>query len=342
MDHTRANGMRARGGTGGDRLLDGHGRRLDYLRLSVTDACNLRCRYCLPEGTASPPAPGPVLDDGEILRLGRLLCALGVRKIRLTGGEPLVRRGVIELVRRLRDLSAAPELVLTTNGVLLAPHLPDLARHGVRRLNVSLDSLDRGTYAAITGRDAHDEVRRALDRADADGFVLKLNVVVLAGLNDGEIPDFVALTRARPWTVRFIEAMPFDGRGGRGGERLAGDEILARIRRRFALEPEVSPAAAVEELHRVPGHAGRIGIIRAWTRHFCGHCTRLRISARGELRTCLYGRPELDLGALLRSGADDGTLAEAIRAAVRVKPVDGHDAEFLYGCRRASMAGIGG
>ena len=316
-------------------LVDGQGRRLDYLRLSVTDRCNLRCRYCLPAGPSeeNPRSEGDLLTWPEMLRLCSLFCRLGIRKIRLTGGEPLVRRGVIDFLARLRELPGRPELLLTTNGTLLAGHLARLAELGFTRLNVSLDSLEKDTYRAITGSENFGRAWRAVEAAADRGFSLKLNVVVLAGVNEDEIPDFVALTRRRDWTVRFIEPMPFRGRGGEPVDKVDGDRILSGIRRRFELVPESGPPGAVAELYRVPGFAGRVGLIRARSRTFCGVCSRLRVSAPGRLRTCLYGSPGLDLRRLLREGVADEAIAARIRVAVRRRFADGKAAA------RASRSG---
>jgi len=322
-------------------LTDSCGRRLDYLRLSVTDRCNLRCGYCMPAEGISLVRRQDLLDWEQMLTLCERLVGLGVRKIRITGGEPLVRRGLMPFLARLRELRPEPGLFMTTNGILLADSLPELWDLGLRRLNVSLDSLRSETFRAITRRDAFAQVWRSLEAATDAGFALKLNVVVQAGVNCAEIADFVALTRDCDWTVRFIEPMPFlgTGRSRPGPPPLDGEEILRRIRRRFVLEPVAGAAAGVDDLYRVPGHRGQVGVICGHSRTFCDRCSRLRLSARGKLRTCLYGRPVLDLGRMLREGTSGGennaaTATEtvtaidcAIRAAVDRRFRDGHAAE---------------
>ncbi len=324
-------------------LRDAQGRRLDYLRLSVTDRCNMRCRYCLPPEGVRLTDRAQLLSWEEMHRLCELFARLGVRKIRLTGGEPLLRKGVTRFLAGLRDLSGSPELLLTTNGQFLAGKLSGLAEAGLRRLNLSIDSLREERYHSITRGAPLGPVLRALDLVTEQGFGLKLNTVVMAGVNDDELRDFVELTRDRDWTVRFIEAMPFDGQGGNPRELLGGERILAEIRRHFDLERTIDEAHAVAEIYRVPGYKGRIGLIRGHTRSFCAACNRLRISAQGQLRTCLYGEPVLDLRGLLRDGADDEQLAARLRAALAGRCADGHAAQAAA-CDplRGSMSRIGG
>ena len=229
-------------------------------------------------------------------------------------GEPLVRRGVVSLIAALRALPSSPEVLLTTNGLLLVEHLDGLIDAGLKRVNLSLDSLDQGTWTAITRREGFERARSAIDLVLARGLGLKLNMVVLPGWNDHELDDFVELTRERAMTVRFIEPMPFLGEGRLSGPGISGPEILARLSVREQVEPEPVRPGAVEKLFRVPGHVGRIGIIEGHSRTFCGTCRRLRIDARGRLRTCLYGRPSAFLRPLMRAGADDDALAAAAAA----------------------------
>lgn len=324
-------------------LVDPQGRRLDYLRLAVTDRCNLRCRYCMPAAGVALGDRDEVLSIEELSRLGALFAGLGVRSFRLTGGEPLVRRGVVSLVAALRALPSSPEVLLTTNGLLLVEHLDALVDAGVERVNLSLDSLDEGTWTAITRREGFERTRSAIDLVLARGLGLKLNMVVLPGWNDHELDDFVELTRERPLTVRFIEPMPFLGEGRTCGPGISGQEILARLALGPELVAEPVRPGAVEKLFRVPGHAGKIGIIEGHSRTFCGTCRRLRVDARGRLRTCLYGRPVAFLRPLLRAGADDATIAATVRQAVAGRLPDGLAAEADH--RRhnlESMVNIGG
>ncbi len=324
-----------------DPLRDPQGRRLDDLRLAVTDLCNLRCRYCMPEEGVPQVAHADIMSHEENLRLAGIFCALGVRKIRITGGEPLVRRGVVPFMAALAELPARPEILLTTNGLLLERHLDELMAGGLERVNLSLDSLDPANWRRITRREGYADVRRALDVVLRRGLGLKLNVVVLGGCNDHELGDFVRLTRDLPVTVRFIEAMPFGGPGGEVHAPLTGEEILRRIGEEFELAPIGAAGGDVARVFRIPGHAGLVGVIEGHTRSFCGSCNRLRVDARGRLRTCLYGSPALDLRALVRAGRTDEELAAAIVAAVARRHTDGHAAarETPGG---TSMASIGG
>jgi cyclic pyranopterin phosphate synthase len=336
-------------------FTDRCGRRIDYLRLSVTDRCNLRCQYCLPEDGLQLDQRDELLSWEEMLRLCRLLTENGIRKIRLTGGEPFVRRGLLPFLSQLNELAAKPEIALTTNGVALAPHLEELKRLGISRLNISLDSLSPETYAVISRRDHFDQVWHALTLASDLGFTLKINVVVLPGLNDLELIDFAALTRDHDWTVRFIEPMPFGARaeagqasttaGATAAPVITGDEIHRRLAQTFPLQPLPQTQAAVDELYQVPGFRGRIGIIKGHSRTFCAACSRLRLSAQGQVRTCLYGPPVLDVRQMLRQGATDEQLVSAIRTAIHNRAVDGTVAAAVAagecGCL-ASMAAIGG
>lgn len=324
-------------------LVDPQGRRLDYLRLSVTDRCNLRCRYCMPAAGVALSPRDEILSIDELIRLGALFAGLGVRSFRITGGEPLVRRGLVTLIAGLSGLPSKPEVLLTSNGMLLAEHLDALADAGLRRVNLSLDSLEEGTWMAITRRDGFGTVRAAVDQVLARGMGLKINMVVLPGTNDHELSDFVELARERPLTVRFIEPMPFLGEGQLCGPGIAGSEILARIAAHHEVEPEPVVPGAVEKVFRVPGFVGRFGIIEGHSRTFCGTCRRLRVDARGRMRTCLYGKPAAFLRPLMRAGADDRALEAAIRQAVAGRLPDGVAAELDN--RRhnlESMVNIGG
>ena len=284
-----------------------------------------------------------MLSWEEMLLLCRVLTDIGVHKIRLTGGEPLVRRGLLPFLNALIHLPRRPAVAMTTNGVRLADHLGKLKSLGITRLNVSLDSLNAPTYLAITQRDHFARVWQAVTLASQLGFQLKINVVVLPGMNDTELPAFVELTRHRDWTVRFIEPMPFTGLGGSLVTIITGAEIHERLTRQFTLNPMPQAEAAVGDLYQVPGYLGHVGIIQGHTRNFCGSCSRLRLSARGIVRTCLYGPPVLDLNAMLRAGASAEKIAAAVRRVVQSRPRDGRSAALARnGMAPASMAVIGG
>lgn len=323
-------------------LIDPQGRVVDYLRLAVTDRCNLRCRYCMPaEGIAAAPRRD-LLSLEELTRICRVFCELGVRKIRVTGGEPLLRKGLAAWLGKIARLPGSPEVLLTTNGVLLEPSLEALVQAGLRRVNLSLDSLRPSTWKAITRRGGHRGVVDVIDEILARGLGLKINVVVLSGINDGELLDFVELTRERPLTVRFIEPMPFSGTGGESFVPITGAEIRGRIGSKHELVPYPGEHAAVDRLYAIADHRGLIGIIEGFRRTFCGRCSRLRLSPRGELRTCLYGPPAADLGGIIRTGSSDDALKDAIRRAVGSRFVDGHAAAASHAGGGHSMARIGG
>ncbi|UCH62021.1 MAG: GTP 3',8-cyclase MoaA [Fidelibacterota bacterium] len=323
--------------------MDNHGRRLNYLRLAVTDRCNLRCRYCMPAEGITSGRRDEVLTWEELRRLCRIFVELGIEKIRITGGEPFVRKGLLPFLLELSQLPGCPEIDITTNGTLLADHLDALKRIGVSRLNISLDTLNADTFYTIARRRDFEKILQAINKADTLGFKIKINVVVMAGINDHEISDFISLTRDRKWTVRFIEPMPFDGVGGRYKSLLSGDDILTRLMRQFYIVPVSNGKSAVATLFQVPGFQGRIGIIYGYSRRFCGACSRLRLSTRGELLTCLYGSPVLDMGALLRAGKSDGSVKRAISGAVGKRLSDGFEAERAFNKTTFhSMATIGG
>ncbi len=304
-----------------DFLTDTFGRRHTYLRISLTERCNLRCRYCMPaEGVDLKPRE-EILTFEEIVRLARLFVAAGVDKIRLTGGEPLLRRDIEALVEQLGDLPGLRTLALTTNGLLLSKKLPRLQAAGVNLLNVSLDTLRPDRFDAITRRAGFDVVRRAIEDALGYGYdPLKVNCVVMRGFNDDELADFVALTRDRPLEIRFIEYMPFGGNGWDDVRFLPYAEMIERISARFpALERLPDGPHDTAKTYRVPGFRGRVGFITSMSDHFCAGCNRLRITADGNLKVCLFGQAEVSLRDAMRGGASDAELGDVIRAAVMRK-----------------------
>ena len=326
-------------------LQDRFGRIHTDLRVSLTDRCNLRCTYCMPEeGLAWLPKP-QLLTDDELLRLVRIGTErLGIRSVRLTGGEPLLRRGLPGLVARMAALPAAPELSLTTNGVGLARTAPALAEAGLHRVNVSLDTLRRDRYLEITRRDRLPDVLLGLAAAQAAGLApVKVNAVPVRGVNEDEIPELAAFAVTHGYRMRFIESMPLDAQGAWERERMVpAEEILERLRERFTLEPVPRRDSAPAEEWRVVGTAAVVGVIASVTRPFCGGCDRVRLTADGQLRNCLFATEESDLRALLRAGADDPAIETAWRASVAGKG-PGHDIGGA-GFRRPDrpMSAIGG
>jgi cyclic pyranopterin phosphate synthase len=302
-------------------LIDTYGRRINYLRLSVTDRCNLRCSYCMPATGVTKRAHGDMLSYEELYRVAREAVTLGIRKIRVTGGEPLVRKGVVDFLHRLAEIPDLKELVLTTNGMLLKEMAAPLRRAGVQRLNISLDSLRPETFSLITRGGELQRVMNGIAAAEDAGFPpVKINMVVMRGVNDGELLDFAALTLQRNWTVRFIEYMPATGEAGWEALSLSGEEILARIGQQHRLLPVVSTEMAGPARNfKIAGAAGAIGIITPVSGHFCGDCNRLRVTASGVARGCLFAGDGVDLKPYLAT-ADDQPLHQVLRSIVSGKP----------------------
>jgi GTP 3',8-cyclase len=325
-------------------LVDRFGRVHTDLRVSLTDKCNLRCTYCMPaEGLAWLPRQ-EVLTDDEVVRAVRVAVGLGVRDVRLTGGEPLVRPGVVDIIRRLAELNPRPRLSMTTNGIGLAGLASDLAAAGLDRINVSLDTLDRQRFLALTRRDRLDDVLAGLAAAADSGLApVKVNAVVLRGLNDAEAPALLEFCLQRGYELRFIEQMPLDPQHAWDRTRMVtGEEILDRLGATQRLTVEENRGSAPAQTWLVDGGPGRVGVVASVTQPFCAACDRLRLTADGQVRNCLFAREESDLRALLRAGASDAALADRLRAAVAGKRA-GHgidDPGFVQPIR--PMSAIGG
>ncbi len=305
-------------------LSDSFHRPINYLRVSVTDRCNLRCVYCMPEEGIPLLPREDVLRFEEIYAVVRAAAELGISKVRLTGGEPLVRIGLPDLVRMLSGIKGIDDMALTTNGMLLAERAVQLKQAGLRRVNVSLDSLIPARFRAATRGGDVSRVLDGIEAARAAGLnPVKLNVVVMGGINDDEIPDFARRTIADGWNVRFIERMPFtDTRTT--GRFMPVSEIRQQIERLGVLEPcHVTAGNGPAKYFRLPGAAGTIGFITPVSEHFCFHCNRLRLTADGKLRPCLLSQREIDLRAALRRGAATDEIKKLIEMAVAAKPV-GH------------------
>lgn len=323
-------------------LIDTYGRRINYLRLSVTDRCNLRCSYCMPAQGVPKLSHDEMLSYEELLRVASESVALGIEKIRITGGEPLVRRGLVGFVERLAAIAGLKELVLTTNGLLLGEMALPLRRAGVRRLNISLDSLKPEIFAGITRGGDLRKVIDGIAAAEDAGFPpVKINMVVMRGVNDDELLDFAALTLRRPYTVRFIEYMPTTREKGWNSLCVSGSEILERIGRRYPLVPLVSAEMAGPARNfKLSGAAGAIGIITPISGHFCDSCNRIRVTAAGLVRGCLFADQGIDLKQHLRS-PDNGELRETLRRIVTGKP-GRHRLAEEDGAGQVAMSRIGG
>ena len=308
-------------------MFDSKGRNIHYLRLSVTDLCNLRCRYCMPDGVDKLERED-ILTYEEFLRLAALFARCGVDTVRVTGGEPLVRKGVEQLVKGLKAIPGIRKVTMTTNAVLLEQQLPALLEAGLDSVNISLDTLDPALFAKITARDAFAAVQAGIHAALESGIPVKLNCVPQVGVNEGELEALAALAQDKPLQVRFIEMMPIGY--GAAMPCISGPELLARFRRRW---PELAPlpGAACAALgdgpavyYTVPGWKGDIGFIAAVHGKFCASCNRVRLTSQGFLRPCLASETGCDLRTLLRGGAADEELLQAIRETIWSKPREHH------------------
>jgi cyclic pyranopterin phosphate synthase len=326
-------------------LVDTFGRVATDLRVSLTDKCNLRCSYCMPpEGLEWLPGPDLLTDD-EVVRLVSVAVAEGVTEVRFTGGEPLLRRGLVSIVERVTALEPRPHTSLTTNGIGLAKVARALADAGLDRVNVSLDTLDAQRFATIARRDRLSDVLDGLAGAEAAGLTpVKVNAVLVRGVNDDEAVPLLRWAIDHGYLLRFIEQMPLDAQHGWDRSQMVdADEILARLADAFTLTevPEDRGSAPAEEW-LVDGGPGRVGVIGSVTRPFCGACDRVRLTADGQLRNCLFAREESDLRTAMRAGVDDEGLAARMRASLLAKRA-GHgigDPGFLQPDR--PMSAIGG
>lgn len=323
-----------------DPLVDRHGRTITYLRLAITDRCNLRCRYCMPEQGVQPMTHQETLSYEELERLVAICLNFGVDKVRVTGGEPFARRGCMNFLERLKQRVGVSRLHITTNGVETAPYLDRLQACGIDGINLSLDTLDRARFALITRRDRLPDVLATLHGALSRGIKVKINSVVESDTGDEEIVSLAQLARTNQLTVRFIEAMGFSGSDSRLFD-LALSERLARL---FpGLKEMKRTEVSTARLFNVPGFIGAVGIIEGHSRRFCSTCNKIRITPSGMLKTCLYDNGVLDLRGLMRSGATDAAIASAIRQQVDCRLADGHQTEQQQGHRCcSSMATIGG
>lgn len=326
-------------------LFDNHQRPITYVRLAVTDRCNLRCFYCMPEEGVRFVPRQHLLSFEEIERLVRLLASLGVSKVRVTGGEPFVRNDLMDLLRSLVSIRGIEEVHLTTNGVLTAPHVPELKAMGIASVNLSLDTLNREHFREIARRDEFDRVWDCFKALLKHDIPVKINAVVMDGRNTQDIVPMAELTRQYPVSVRFIEEMPFNGEGQHYPVLAwTHNRILAALKEAFpTIEKVPDPPHATAMHYQVPGHPGDIGIIAAFSRTFCGTCNRIRITALGDLKTCLYDSGVLNLRDKIRSGATDAEMEELLCIAFANRPKDGFEAEARRpGAIVESMSTIGG
>lgn len=327
-------------------LYDNHGRPISYLRLAVTDRCNLRCHYCMPEHGLEWLSRAELLTYEEMLRLCTLLASLGVSKVRITGGEPFVRKDLLGFLRNLAQVPGLHQISLTTNGVATAPLVPELKKIGIHSVNLSLDTLDRERFFQITRRDELPQVLNTLRALLEHRIPLKINAVATQDHSLEDLLQLAELTRDLPVDVRFIEEMPFNG-GDHHSARPHWDHLrlLGAFRDRWPdLEALPTLPAATATTYRVPGHQGQLGVIAAWSRTFCGTCNRIRVTPQGVLKTCLYDHGVLNLRDLMRAGLSDTDLTDHLLRAFQHRHRDGWAAEEAR--RNApveeSMATIGG
>lgn len=328
-------------------LLDNHGRKINYLRLAVTDRCNLRCFYCMPEEGLNWLSRNELMSYEEMLQICSLLVTMGIEKIRITGGEPFVRKDIMQFLTALSKLNGLNELTITTNGVLTAPHVQELKYIGVKSVNLSLDTLDANRFFAITGRDEFAPVMTTMQELLKHGIDVKINAVVMEGKNIQDIAPLVQLTKELPVSVRFIEEMPFNGDGhSYSGLNWDYVRILEEVKDHF---PDVvklaDPAFSTSYNYHIKGHKGTVGIIAAYSRTFCGTCNRIRITPVGDLKTCLYDGNGVNIKDHARAGKNEDELSKIVRNALNNRAKDGWEAEGLRASGNnfhESMATIGG
>ena len=330
-------------------MIDGYDRNINYLRISITDRCNLRCTYCMPKEGLSLTGHEDILSYEEILRIVAVAARAGIAKVRITGGEPLVRRGVVDFISRLSSIPGLDDISLTTNGILLENFASALFYAGIKRINISLDSLDAAKYAHITRGGDLEAVLRGVEAVHQAGFCpIKINAVVIKGVNDDEILDFAVLTMDKPFQIRFIELMPM-GQAGSDyqGKYVSNDVIFERINKFYRLEPVSAGhdnTGGPARMYRIEGALGEIGFISPISHHFCNGCNRLRLTADGHLRACLLKDKDVSLREALRGGCSDEQLRDIINSVVADKPMQhemGGDENHLRKCVK-EMSSLGG
>ena len=327
-------------------LIDNHGREINYLRLAVTDRCNLRCFYCMPENGIKYMNRKDLLTFEEMIRLIRVFGDLGVSKIRITGGEPFVRKGIMSFLKGVSELETIKEINITTNGTFTVEQIPALERMGIKSVNLSLDSLDSQRFFDITRRDLFDQVMTTYRKLVDSKIRVKTNMVVMDGRNIEDIYPMLELTKHDDVSVRFIEEMPFNGTEGQGNATIwPAKKIMSYIEEKHTHQKMVDPPASTSLNYKIPGYVGSFGIIPAYTRTFCGSCNRIRLTPQGTLRTCLYGEGQVNFRDFIRGGVTDEVLGDHLIKVVGKRAKDGFEAEKSRSATlpaSESMATIGG
>jgi len=328
------------------KLVDNFGRQMEYVRLAVTDRCNLRCQYCMPAQGIDIVPRQELLTFKEMYRLIRVLTELGVHKVRLTGGEPFARKDFVGFLEMLSHNDLLEAINITTNGALISQHIDRIEKlEKVKDINLSIDSLSREKFAKITRRDAFSEVYKTLELLEKSSLNLKLNIVVQSGVNTDEIVDFVRFTKNKNVAVRFIEEMPFNGKGQREmQENWTFKKILNEIKTEFNVRELVSEKSSTSRNYAIDNHVGTVGIIPAFTRTICNNCNRIRITSTGTFKNCLFDGGVFNLRDFMRKGASNEDLKELFLSLVKAKPENGFIAEAnrKNGAASESMSTIGG
>ncbi|MEM1336358.1 MAG: GTP 3',8-cyclase MoaA [Bacteroidota bacterium] len=326
-------------------LVDNHNRKINYLRLAVTDRCNLRCNYCMPSEGINFVKNDKLLTIAELKRVAEILVEQGIDKIRITGGEPFVRKDLMELLHHLTTLPGLKDISVTTNATLIGPHIDRLKALGIQNINVSLDAIDRKTFERITRRDQYDKVQENLIRLITEGFNVRINFIVLEGQNEQDILPILEVMKHYPVAVRFLEEMPFNG-GSRSFQKIKWNytTILEYITKHYPEYKKLSaPDTSTSINYQISGHKSTFGLIPSFSRTFCGSCNRLRITATGDVVTCLYGKPKTNLREIIREENAVGNVKDAIIAAIGSRARTGFDAQQEHAAVfQNSMTSIGG
>lgn len=327
-------------------LIDKYGRQITYLRLAITDRCNLRCQYCMPAHGIDIVDRKDLLTFKEMYRLIRVLSELGVNKVRLTGGEPFVRKDFINFLESLSFNDKLEQINITTNGALISKYIPELEKFGVKNVNLSLDTLKADKFKKITRRDAFEDTYNTLEKLLASKLTLKLNIVVLSGTNTDEIIDFIELTKNKNLAVRFIEEMPFNGTGFRKTDDVWNfDKIYVEAKKKYKnIIPLLNKKSSTSQNFKIENYKGSFGIIPAFTRTICHDCNRIRITATGMFKNCLFDDGVFNIRDFIRKGASDDELKELFINTVQQKPINGFIAEANRKNKKVSesMSTIGG